>query len=124
LTAHYRQAATALRRTRTISKLWNGLEQQIKNAGLPDRVIYALADAAVGMRVRSSNYRHMAELSNVVASRDLKAMVKAGLLVPQGERRGRIYVASDGVRQMAVQIRAQEPRINTDPFAPDDLAGS
>jgi Fic family protein len=122
LTAHYRQATTALRRTRTTSKLWNGLEQEIKKAKLPDRVIYALNDAAVGMRVRSSNYRHMAELSKIVASRDLKALVKSGLLVPQGERRGRVYIASDAIRQMAIQIRAQEPKVNMDPFVPDILA--
>jgi Fic family protein len=119
LTAHYRQALTALRRTRTISRLWDALERDIKKSGLNERSIYALADAAVDMRVRAANYRHMAELSDVVASRDLKAMVRSGLLVPQGERRGRTYMASDAIRQIAVQIRQQEPGGIKDPFAPD-----
>jgi Fic family protein len=119
LTAHYRQSLTALRRTRTISKLWNGLEREIQGTNLPDRVIYALADAARGLRLRSSNYSHMAQVSNLVATHDLTEMVKAGLLVPHGERGGRSYIASEAIRQMAILIRSQEPDSIRDPFAPE-----
>jgi Fic family protein len=122
LTAYYRQALTALRRTRTTSKLWSALEGEISSAGLNERTIFAIADAAVGMKIRSAHYRHNAEVSEVVASRDLKTMVSAGFLVPHGERRGRFYVASDSIRQMAITIRRSEPNGVMDPFVPDILA--
>jgi Fic family protein len=121
LKAHYRQAATVLRRTRMISKLWDELEREIKNKGLPERSIFALSDAATGYRVRSAHYRHLAEVSPIVASRDLRAMVEAGLLVPKGQRRGRVYVASEPIRDIAKTIRSQEPGRIADPFETDDL---
>jgi Fic family protein len=95
LTAHYRQAATLLRRTRMISKL---------------------SDAAMGYRVRSSNYRHIAEVSKVVASRDLRAAVEAELLIPHGERKGRVYSASASIIAAAKKIRGEEPGGIPDPF--------
>jgi hypothetical protein len=49
-----------------------------------------------------------------VASRDLKSLVEQGLLVPKGERRGRYYVASDGLREILVKTR--EGRRVEDPF--------
>ncbi len=121
LTAHYRQASTLLRRTRMISKLWDELEREIKNKGLPDRVIYALSDAAMGYRVRSAHYRHLADVSKIVASRDLRALVGAGLLMASGERRGRLYTASDAIRAIAIKIRSEEPGQIPDPFQEKNL---
>jgi Fic family protein len=122
LTAHYRQAATLLMRNRVFAALWDELEREIKQAGLPDRSILALSDAALGLRVRSVHYKHLAELSQVVASRDLKAMVEAGFLVPMGEKRGRTYRASDGIRDIAVRIRRKEPVTIPDPFQLPELS--
>ncbi len=119
LTAHYRQAATTLSRMRMISKLWSELERQIKALSLPDRTIFALSDAAMGYHVRSSHYRNVAEVSNVVASRDLGALVRAGFLVPTGEKRGRIYNASPALRDIYVKIRSGELRDIPDPFSAD-----
>jgi Fic family protein len=116
LTAHYRQAGTLVRRTVLIKKLWDELEREIEKRGLPDRVIGAVADAAMGFRVRSSTYRHFAEVSKVVASRDLRAAVESGLLIPTGERRGRIYRASAEIRDIAVKIRGSAPKGIPDPF--------
>lgn len=121
LTAHYRQAATVLRRNRLLAKLWNELEREIKVLGLPDRVMLALSDAATGLRVRSIHYRHLADISVTVASRDLKEMTKAGLLIAMGEKRGRTYRASDRVRAIAQKIRQQEPGRIPDPFQSDEL---
>jgi len=121
LKAHYRQAATVLRRTRMISKLWDELEREIKSRSLPDRSIFALSDAATGYRVRSAHYRHLADVSPIVASRDLRAMVETGLLVSSGERRGRVYVASDSIRDIAKRIRSSEPGKIADPFETEDL---
>jgi len=57
-----------------IKKLWDELEREVARKSLPDRVIGAVADAAMGFRVRSATYRHFAEVSKVVASRDLRAL--------------------------------------------------
>lgn len=122
LTAHYRQAATLLRRTRFISKLWNYLESEIKKQGFQERLIYALSDAAVGYNIRAAHYRHIAEVSDVVASRDLKRLVRSGMLVASGERRGRSYKASDALRNVAIAIRKEEPPQIHDPYeTTDDL---
>jgi len=120
LTAHYRQAATTLKRTRFISKLWNYLESEIKRYKFPDRVIYALSDAAVGYSIRAAHYRHLAQISDVVASRDLKRLVQAGMLVASGERRGRTYKASPELRGVAVRLRNEEPTQIHDPYETQD----
>lgn len=121
LTAHYRQAATVLRRNRMLARLWDVLEGEVKTAGLPERVMLALSDAAMGLRIRSIHYRHLAEISEVVASRDLKNLIQAGLLVPIGQKRGRSYVGSDKIRKIAMDIRSKEPRAIPDPFESDTL---
>ena len=60
------------------------------------------------------------QISELTASRDLKAMVDALLLDPVGERRGRHYVAHDSVLELRRKIRNERPaRVTADPF---DLA--
>src|ERR1700730_5357291 len=108
LRAHYHQALTVLRRSREIKRLWDALEELLSKQGFPDRMILALADAAVGLKVRNTSYRAAAELKEVVASRDLKVLVEAGLLRKQGENRGRFYVASDTI--LSVRRKTAEPR--------------
>lgn len=116
LIAHFRQATTLLRRTREHERLWDELELEIKRRSLPDRVISALSDAAVGLVVTASMYRPAAEVSAQVASRDLKLLVEQGLLIPKGERRGRSYVAAPVIT--AIRMRTREPRSqDNDPFA-------
>jgi len=117
LTAHFRQATKLLRRAREIDKLWDMLEEEIRKYGLPERVLYALSDAAMGWRVRNATYRPVAEISDQLAGRDLKLAVSAGLLIPKGERRGRYYERSDRLKQIRDQTR--EPRSALDdPFGP------
>jgi Fic family protein len=114
LTAHYRQASTLLVRTNELQKLWDTLEVEVRRRGLPERTLLALADAASGLRVRNATYRPVAEISDHLASRDLKTLVEEGLLVPQGEKRGRYYVASESLLQLRSKI--SEPRRIGDPF--------
>jgi Fic family protein len=118
LTAHYRQAQTLLLRTKEIQRLWDTLEIEAARRGLPERTILALADAANGLRVRNATYRPIADINDHLASRDLKLLVEQGLLVPQGEKRGRFYTASEVLREIWVKTR--EPRRVEDPFAVDD----
>lgn len=116
LTAHYRQANALLRLTRILSRLWDGLEAEVKALRLPDRMLPALSDAALGYKIRNASYRHLADVSDTLAGRDLRALVQVGLFVPEGERRGRHYVASEKLR--AIGSSALEPkRDKDDPFA-------
>jgi Fic family protein len=115
LTAHFQQATKLLRRAREIDKLWDALEQEILKLGLPERVIYALADAAMGWRIRNATYRPNAEVSDQLAGRDLRLAVRAGLLVATGERRGRFYVSADRLKQIRMQTREPRPAYD-DPF--------
>lgn len=120
LTAHLRQARTLLARIRESEELWERCSVEAQSAGLPARVIPALFNAALGFRVQRSAYRALVddEVSEVMATRDLKAMADAGLLVAHGERRGRFYTASPEVRAIAFEIRQRRPRQDdADPFA-------
>jgi Fic family protein len=122
LTAHYRQAKTLLIRTKEIQRLWDALELEVSRRGLPERTLLALADAAVGLRIRNATYRPIAEISEQQASRDLKALVEQGLLVPQGEKRGRFYTAGESVRLLRGKTRGagtvEDPFEAEAPFLP------
>jgi Fic family protein len=124
LTAHYRQAQTHLRRVEEAETLWSSCGDLALAHGLPERSAAALYDAAFGLRLRNAGYRSLVEqtmgeeISALSASRDLAALVKSGLLLARGERRGRHYVGSPGVRELRERIRASRaPREETDPFA-------
>jgi Fic family protein len=116
LNAHFRQATTLARRVQETQLLWDLLEEEIKRRKLPDRVIFALADAAVGHRVRNATYRPAAEITNQIASRDFKVLVQQGLLVPVGEKRGRSYMHSPALAEMRQRTRL--PKSLEDPFEP------
>ena len=123
LTAHFRQATTLLRRMKEYDRLWGELELETGRRGLPNRVLFALSDAAVGLEVTASMYKPVAEVSGQVASRDLKILVDEGLLVPKGERRGRSYTASPALK--AIRVKTREPRGHSeDPFAELDARES
>jgi Fic family protein len=119
LIAHFNQATTLLRRTRETERVWGDLEKLIADTGLPERVIYALSDAAFGYRIRNATYRTVAEINEVTASRDLKLLVDSKLLVPAGEKRGRVYVASPII--MDIRKRNREPRSTYKPPMPENL---
>jgi len=119
LTAHYVQAETLLRRSQEAGRLWAELEAEIKRRGFQERMILALHDAAFGYRARNATYRKAAEVSDAVASRDLGQLVAAGLLVAQGEKRGRFYVAGDFLRKVRAETRL--PKVASDPFTGEQV---
>jgi hypothetical protein len=55
-----------------------------------------------------------------MASRDLKAAVDAGLLIPSGERRGRVYIGSPQMRAMLDKLRREHIKRVPDPFVPEN----
>ena len=115
ITGHYKQAQTLLRRTKQIERIYEDLATLVARHGLHERTSLALIEAAAGLRVRNASYRVSADISNNLASRDLKALVDVGLLVAEGERRGRHYTPSDTI--LAIRERHRLPRNVDDPFA-------
>lgn len=123
LTAHYRQAWTVNRRIRETEHIYDSVEQLAAKAGVPARSVGALADAARGLRIRRAIYMALVEItagdtvSDLTASRDLKALVDAGLLEPQGAGGGRVYYGSDELRSQWAAVRASRPpRAEDDPY--------
>ena len=123
LRAHYRQAWTMQRRIHETEHLYDSITQLVDRYRLPTRVTGALADAARGRRLRRSIYAHLVELtdgdpiSDLTASRDLKAMVDAGILEPKGAGRGRTYHGTEELRRLWLDIRAHRPpKADDDPY--------
>lgn len=123
LTAHYYQARTQVRRIEESERLYVACCEIVTKRGLPERSAGALADAAYGFRLRNSSYRmlveitHGEELSDLTASRDLKAIVDAKLFKPVGQNRGRYYVAQPELRGIHERIHAtRAPKESDDPF--------
>ena len=121
LTAHFRQAHTLIRRERRMERIWAEMERLVKARGLPERMAFALTDAAFGLRVRNPQYRSAADISLNLASRDLVQLAEIGLLVPQGEKRGRHYLAGPEIKAVYERERGREPRTEEDPFGSRDL---
>lgn len=78
-------------------------------------MMLALADAASGFKVRNPTYRRAAEITDNLASKDLKALVDQGLLELHGEKRGRYYVASGLVASIGKASETANKRI-PDPY--------
>jgi len=123
LRAHYTQVRTMLRRREEIEALWNACLAAAEARGLSERCASGVMDAAYGLRLRRRGYRTSVEavtgeeISDLTASRDLKAMVDADLLTAVGERRGRYYVAADEVVALRANVRATRvPKVTDDPF--------
>ena len=117
LKGHYLQAQTHLRRTRELERVYADLSDLVKARRLPERTTMALIQAATGAKLRHSSYRVSADIPRHLVSRDLKALVDADLLIPQGERRGRFYTAAPVVAD--IRRKARLPRKVDDPFAED-----
>jgi Fic family protein len=116
LTAHYRQARTIQLRAQQLQRIWDLLEAEAGRRGLPERAVLALADAVTGLKVRNATYRRAAEISVGAANRDLRELARAGLLIPMGETRGRVYQASPGLKALVEGVAA--PAKVEDPFGP------
>lgn len=117
LTAHYRQAKTIVRRIEELKRISDEIELLVEQKRLPERCIFALVDATRGYRVRNSTYRSIAEISENLASRDLKLLVDQGLLVGVGETRNRAYSASAILLEIRKRTRLQKSV--EDPFGAD-----
>ncbi len=114
LKAHYQQAATLIRRNEEYERLYEKIVTISEGHLLMERMQMALFDAALGFRVTNTRYRTDTDVSEVVASRDLKKLCDTGLLEPFGEKRGRYYRAGKVLREARLATRL--PRPLSDPF--------
>lgn len=115
LTAHFRQATTVLNRIERLQRVWDAIELEMVKRGLPDRTIFALADAAMGHNVRNPTYRKAADITANLASRDLKLLVDQSLLEPTGEKKARYYVAAPVLQEIRKANETARKEI-ADPF--------
>ncbi|GAA2109880.1 Fic family protein [Actinomadura alba] len=123
LIAHLRQARTLARRIDESGRLWIELDRLAARHKLHERMLTALFDAVMGLRVRNSTYRAALKrsgegtIAEITASKDLRQLSDAGLLEPRGANRGRFYVGTGeliGLRRAIVESR--DPRDDSDPF--------
>ncbi len=115
LKAHYQQARTVKNRAERWSLVFGLIEEEAKRQKINERSIVALAEAAYGFRIRNATYRNSAEVSEALASRDLKDLADRGLLVAHGERRGRWYTTGPAIESLVRKI--PKPARPGDPFA-------
>lgn len=118
LTAHLAQAHRILWATTQLDKLWDEAARIGAEKHLPERALQPVVDATIGLKIRNSSYRKFANISENLASRDLKQLVDAGLLVPSGEKRGRVYVASKELEEL--RVRVVEPFVQPEPFSGEE----
>lgn len=114
LKAHYQQAATLIRRNEEYERLFEKIIVIAEHNKLPERVHMVLFDAALGFRVTNPRHRAEAEVSEIVASRDLKRLCDVGLFMPFGEKRGRYYRAGEELKIARLVTRI--PRPLNDPY--------
>ena len=116
LNAHYQQARTVAWRISAAEELWDRCEKLAQGRGLPARVTGPLCDAAQGLRLRNAVYRNAIaqsegqEISEQVASLDLRRLVTSGLLDARGETRGRFYLGSPVLRREWQEVRSTRPK--------------
>lgn len=124
LTAHFRQANALLHRIDQMGRLWELVDRELQQAGLPDRMAEPLFLAAWGYSLRNETYRSRAEITAATASRDLRALVDVGLLAAHGEKRGRHYTASTSLSAAAERARvAITAGRSADPYSdPEGMA--
>jgi DNA-binding transcriptional ArsR family regulator len=121
LVAHFHQARTGLRRAREAQRFWSLAESEVEQRKLPERMVAPLHHCVSGFQLRNSTYRDIAEgdVSENLASRDLKALVEAGILQAHGEKRGRYYTPVDRLgernREIKRAVRASV-RLDEDPY--------
>lgn len=114
--AHYQQAATLIQRSRAMSRAFEAIDKIIQAQGLLERMAISLVDAAFGFKIRAGQYQRDNNVSDVVASRDLRRLCDIGLLQPVGEKRGRYYIAGKPLQDIYKMARSDDVRA-ADPYA-------
>lgn len=121
IVGHYREAQSLQRKIDEFGALYSALVEVVSKKSLPERMALGLLHAAIGYRLKNSSYRISAEVSNNLASRDLKTLVDSGLLVAAGEKRGRYYVGTEQIKELRNKTRKK--KIIDDPYEDIEVVG-
>lgn len=120
LRAHYQQMTTIIKRNDEMAKVWEQVVRLVHGLNLPTRCEMPLVDAAYGRRITRPSYINEAsltepkEVTEFVASCDLRRLSDLGLLLPHGEKRGRYYLGSLEIRRIRESVRDDLPM--SDPY--------
>jgi Fic family protein len=120
LQAHFIQASSVLRRVKESEWMWVRIDELRERHRLPERTMAALYDATVGLSVRNASYRATLrtswdrEISNQLATGDLRAMARTGLLEQHGAKRGAYYRAGKPLLEIHTQARSERTPIDAD----------
>ncbi|HEX6152329.1 MAG TPA: hypothetical protein VFZ19_02300, partial [Solirubrobacterales bacterium] len=98
LEAHLAQARRRLSQIEQAAARWQRLEELVEGRGWPERMLIALEQSLLGGTDRS-RYGEEADVSPATASADLRRLVDAGLVEPQGRTRNLSYIASESLRE-------------------------
>ena len=109
LRAHYQQTTTIIKRNEEMSRIYDEIHRLANREQLPPRCELSLVDAAYGFRINRPWYMKEADVTEFVASRDLKRLADLELLIPHGEKRGRYYTGSQILRQIRQKNRDNSP---------------
>jgi Fic family protein len=113
--AHYQQMTTIIKRNEEMANVWQEIVKLVDYRKLPTRCEMPLVDAAYGRRITRPSYINEAstneakEITEFIASRDLRRLSELGLLIPHGEKRGRYYLGSAELRQIRERTRDTSP---------------
>lgn len=115
LTAYHQQAQTVRIRVERSRRVWDAASDYLRETGSEDRVVSALHDVAMAGRVRRTRYEQAEGLSTQQAQRDLRDLVRRGVLAPVGRTRARYYVAGESFPAAMLDV-AQAPASLVDPY--------
>lgn len=104
LKAHLVQAHKILWLNELLSKIWQAADKIAKEKGLPERSLQTIADAILGLKAKNATYRKYTNVTENLASRDLKMLVDKKVLVPAGQKRGRYYEPSQKLKQLRQEL--------------------
>ena len=109
LKAHYQQASTLLRRMDEYGQLFEQIERIVSSRKLNSRMAMPLFDSALGTTLTNLRYQQAAEVTDYIATRDLRYLSEIGLLDPRGERRGRRYLPGRELIELRNSVRIVRP---------------
>lgn len=111
LRAHHIQAHTMQRRFAEADVQLRAVDGLRQPHGLAERVVDALFEALLGLRVTRPSYVRMTSLDERTATRDLVTLADLGLLTAHGERRGRYYTAGAPLLEIQREVRSARQRL-------------
>lgn len=116
LTAYHHRAQLVQRKIDKSVEAWGQLRTFAAQAGLDERVVFALHDVAMTGRVRRARFARAERVSLKLAQRELRDLTAAGLLEPVGGARVRYHVEGPRFPERILEA-ARRPMTLTEPYA-------